>query len=211
MKKQTVLNVVIHQGGGFRFGLICGEYLESPPEKVIIRNLLDSKDIELSPAKCFYLNGSIYSKEISAWIINNGFGRHSNDNMALFKFFYERHNDVVIFEFVETSLFVKEPNRQVLVFSGLAIQYKKDELIKLVWDDKEWIENHAVSFADSHASNKTNRIMKFIIPIMIIIAIFIGVQYSIIGFDTVTCFIPACAFVFFGSRIISGIIYRTNL
>ena len=72
-KTQTVLDVVIHQGGGFRFGVVNKEYANSPAKTVKILGL--PEPIVLNVEDCYYSNGSIYSKEISEWIVSNGFGR----------------------------------------------------------------------------------------------------------------------------------------
>lgn len=212
MKKQTVLNVVIHQGGGFRFGVICGEYLDNPPEKIIIRNLVDSGDLELSSTESFYIRGSIYSKEISEWISRNGYGRTAADNMHLFKFNYERKKGVDVFEYVATSEFVKAPKNQALILpDGTTQPYKKEELIEFVWKDKEWIEKITAENTVGRAVEKVDKKLKIIIFIMIAVAFIMGEIYSRIGFEPFTPAIIALAVFFLGSRIVVLILYHKNL
>lgn len=137
-KQKTVLNVVLHQGGGNRFGVICGEYKKSPASSVRIKNLIPGEEWVLDAKSCYYKNGSIYSEKISDWLFDHGYFRMEDyDDMPLFKFFFERKGEEDIYEYAGFSGYLKEPNRHILkTKDDKTIPYKKEDLLDIVWGDK---------------------------------------------------------------------------
>ena len=53
MKTKTLPNVVLHQDGGFRFGLMNDEFVDSPVESVCVRNLIPGKELNLPVSSVF--------------------------------------------------------------------------------------------------------------------------------------------------------------
>lgn len=134
-KTQTVLDVVIHQGGGFRFGVVNKEYANSPAKTVKILGL--PEPIVLNVEDCYYSNGSIYSKEISEWIVSNGFGRTKDDPIPLLKFYYEQNGEEDIFEFAGDSFCKKRPRQNVLISKdSTEITYETGQLVEKLWGEE---------------------------------------------------------------------------
>lgn len=141
-KTQTVLDVVIHQGGGFRFGVVNKEYANSPAKTVKILGL--PEPIVLNVEDCYYSNGSIYSKEISEWIVSNGFGRTKDDPIPLLKFYYEQNGEEDIFEFAGDSFCKKRPHQNVLICKdGTEITYETGQLVEKLWGEEtvRWLND----------------------------------------------------------------------
>jgi len=134
-KTQTVLDVVIHQDGGFRFGVINKEYTNSPAKTVKILGL--PEPIVLNVEDCYYSYGSIYSKEINEWIERNGFGRTKDDPIPLLKFYYEQNGEEDIFEFVGDSFCKKHPRQDVLIRKdGTEVSYETGQLVEKLWGEE---------------------------------------------------------------------------
>lgn len=113
MKSHTILNVVRHQGGKLRFGVINQEYLKEPKPRLIrIKNLTgDNNYIDVIPSKAYYSHGSIYKRSIHEWLAVH-FPRLSGDKIYLLKFYFTESEGMHIFEYVGDSGYKKFPRER---------------------------------------------------------------------------------------------------
>lgn len=135
--KKTVLNVVRHQGGLLRLGVVGGEFTELP-SKIILREFegLEGKNAEFLPGKSYYRYGSIYSRELSEWLKRNGYQREAGEDIWLIKAeFSVEAGNAHVFRFIGKSYYVKAPNKNRLRKNGEIRNYKKGELVKMVWEE----------------------------------------------------------------------------
>ena len=136
MRQRTVLDIVIHQGGGFRFGVLCGEYLCKRPERIIVKGLdgADAK-IVIPLKKTLYPYGSINHPSISRWIESKGLQRKAGDSLGLVKFHFESRKGADIYEFDSISPLKKKYRHRIVIGEkGFRKGYKSvDELIDIVW------------------------------------------------------------------------------
>ena len=136
MKTKTLLNVVLHQDGGFRFGLMNDEFVDSPVDSVCVRNLIPGKELNLPVSSCLYSFGSIYSPEISEWIQQNGFARDRDEDMPLLKFYFERVDNTDVYEYAGPAAFKKVPRVRILKDDqGKEYPYEDADLLSLVWPE----------------------------------------------------------------------------
>lgn len=131
----TVLNVVLHQGGGCRLGVICREFLLEPqPNHIIINGINDNPII--IPARNYYLrHGSIVHSDIIEWL-GVHFPRTAADNIWLLKFDFEVVGDSHVFSYVGPSNYKKIPHRREIIEGqhNVVRYHTYEELIQIVWN-----------------------------------------------------------------------------
>lgn len=133
-KQKTVFNIIRHQDGGFRFGVLCGEYKDSSAQFVRIGNLFNDGDQVLPVDICYYKNGSIYSDGISRWISVNNLGRNSDDSMALILFYYEKRDNEDYYEYAGISNYQKMPSHRTIIDkNGVQYKYTDEDFIPIIW------------------------------------------------------------------------------
>lgn len=135
--KKTILNVVRHQGGKLRLGVINQEYLDEPqPSKIRIKGLTgESDDIVVDPGQAYYRYGSIYSPAIHNWLSNN-YGRQADDGIWLLKFTFEIKGTDHVYKFVGDSGYRKIPRKRKLIASdGKVFSCPENaRLSQFIWD-----------------------------------------------------------------------------
>lgn len=147
MREKVLLNIVLHQGGGYRLGVMTDQYVDSPVAFVCIKNLIPGKELNLDVTSCLYSFGSIYSPEISEWIQQNGFAREGGDDIPLLKFYYERVDNVDVYEYVGPSSYKKVPRVRILRDDkGQEYPYEDANLLSLVWPESSEIKEDSKEF-----------------------------------------------------------------
>lgn len=134
--EKTILNVVRHQGGKLRFGVINQEFLDKPkPLKIRIKGLTGkSDDIVVNPSQAYYKYGSIYSPAIHNWLSDN-YDRQTDDSIWLLKFIFENNGTEHVYKFVGDSGYRKVPRKRILIASdGHVFSCQKNVMLyQFIW------------------------------------------------------------------------------
>lgn len=132
----TLLNVVRHPGGKFRFGVINEEYLLEPrPARIRITNLPDREgDIVVNPGAAFYANGSIFSREINDWLRVH-YPREAEDPIWLLKFEFTQNENEHVYSFVGNSGYRKQSRHsRIIAPDGREIPASRNsDLSAFIW------------------------------------------------------------------------------
>lgn len=141
MSTQTVLGIVRHQAiGHYRFAIICKEFLSYPADKVVVRGIEGVDPNGSHNEVALYKNGSIYSKQISDWIVKQHLDHEARGNYALlkFEFDYDKKSKIATFTYKGISPDSKVSKRYAIISdpSDLINLGKQDfsrKVIAAVW------------------------------------------------------------------------------
>lgn len=132
---QSVLNIVRHQGGLFRLGVVGKEY-KGAARRIILKGFSGLKKTEFNPTKAYYRYGSLFSKEIHNWLVTNHYTRGPKQDIWLIKVeFNATAEGDHVFTFFERSKYVKVPHKNILKAKTKVKRYSNGALVSEVWTD----------------------------------------------------------------------------
>ncbi len=147
----TVLNVVRHQNGRPRLGIVGDEYKDAT-HKIVLKGFFGpgSGDLEFNPNKSYYNYGSLYSRELSDRLEQAGYARGPKDNIWLIKAHFEvGSKGEHVFTFVERCPRAKVMRHDCLIKGGQEFWYERGHLVEEVWNGKVMGEKlHEESLSD---------------------------------------------------------------
>ena len=111
----SILNVVRHQGGSFRLGIICREFQLVPQPNQIIINGINQNPIVFPVNNYYCVHGSI-----AIWLL---------------KFEFEVRNNSHVFTYVGPSDYKKIPHKREMIDSNgnLSLYHTNEDLVRIVW------------------------------------------------------------------------------
>ena len=129
----SVLNVVRHQGGRIRLGIICREFQLVPQPNQIIINGINQNPIVFPVNNYYSVHGSIAHPEIRAWLETH-FPREADDPIWLLKFEFEVRNNSHVFTYVGPSEYKKIPHKRELIDSNgsSSLYHTNEDLVRIV-------------------------------------------------------------------------------
>lgn len=130
----SILNVVRHQGGSFRLGIICREFQLVPQPNQIIINGINQNPIVFPVNNYYCVHGSIAHPEIRTWLETH-FTREADDPIWLLKFEFEVRNNSHVFTYVGPSDYKKIPHKREMIDSNgnLSLYHTNEDLVRIVW------------------------------------------------------------------------------
>ena len=130
----SILNVVRHQGGSFRLGVICREFQRDPLPNQIIINGINQNPIVFPANNYYFIHGSIAHPEIRAWLETH-FPREANAPIWLLKFEFDICGESHVYTYVEVSNYKKIPHKRELIDSNgnRLLYHTNEDLVRIVW------------------------------------------------------------------------------
>jgi hypothetical protein len=134
MKNKSILNVVRHQGGKLRLGVICGEFKREPlPREIIIKGIPGcDKPLSVNPSRAYYKYGSIYHQKIDSWL-EEDYYREAGEPIFLLKFYYSGMGRKHIYSYMGDSMYKKVPYRRILISPKGNREPMSEDFIEKLW------------------------------------------------------------------------------